>query len=161
LLCKKFTSFKIGRKIVRNVFSKVGATIVLALLAASGADAADVGVSIQFGQPGFYGRIDLGDFQQPQVIYREPRIVQRVTVSREPLYLVVPPGHMKHWDKHCRKYDACGRQVYFVQEQWYNDVVVQRYRESRDRQDYQGDDDRGHGKEKNHGKGKGHGKDKD
>ncbi len=146
---------------MKSVFSKVATMIVLAAAATGGAYAADVGVSIQFGQPGFYGRIDLGDFQQPQVIYREPRIVERVVVNREPLYLVVPPGHIKHWDKHCRQYDACGRQVYFVKEQWYNDVVVQRYRERGEREDDHGDDDRGHGKEKNHGKGKGHGKDKD
>ena len=25
-----------------------------------------------------------------------------------------PPGHAKHWAKHCREYNACGRPVYFV-----------------------------------------------
>ena len=34
--------------------------------------AADVGVSVSIGQPGFYGRLDIGDFPQPQVIYRQP-----------------------------------------------------------------------------------------
>lgn len=31
--------------------------------------AADVGVSISIGQPGFYGRLDIGDYPQPQLIY--------------------------------------------------------------------------------------------
>ena len=25
----------------------------------------------------------------------------------------------RHWRKHCARYDACGRPVYFVQEDWY------------------------------------------
>lgn len=31
--------------------------------------AADVGISVSIGQPGFYGRLDIGDYPQPQVIY--------------------------------------------------------------------------------------------
>ncbi|CAG9932294.1 hypothetical protein [Candidatus Nitrotoga arctica] len=31
--------------------------------------AADVGVSVNIGQPGFYGRIDIGNYPQPQLIY--------------------------------------------------------------------------------------------
>jgi len=42
--------------------------------------AADVAVSVSVGQPGFYGRIDIGDFPQPQLVYAEPVIVQRVVV---------------------------------------------------------------------------------
>jgi hypothetical protein len=30
--------------------------------------AADAGVSVQIGEPGFYGSIDIGGFPQPQVI---------------------------------------------------------------------------------------------
>lgn len=42
--------------------------------------AADVDVSVTIGQPGFYGRIDIGDYPypQPRVIYSQPRIVERV-----------------------------------------------------------------------------------
>jgi len=91
--------------------------------------AADVGVSISVGEPGFYGRIDIGNFPQPRLIYREPILVERVHVVYAPLYLYVPPGEAKNWRKHCRKYDACGRPVYFVEDRWYNDVYVPRYRE--------------------------------
>ena len=84
--------------------------------------AADVGVSVQIGEPGFYGRIDIGGFPQPHLIYPQPIVIQRppVGVVREPIYLHVPPGHAKHWRKHCRKYNACGQPVYFVQNSWYD-----------------------------------------
>ena len=35
-------------------------------------------------------------------------------VPVQPLYLHVPPGHAKHWRKHCHEYHACNRPVYFV-----------------------------------------------
>ena len=66
---------------------------------------------------------------------------------RQPIYLHVPPGHAKDWRKHCRKSNACGQPVYFVQEDWYNNVYVPRYR---DRERH------GQGHDKKHGKGKGH-----
>ncbi|MEQ1487350.1 MAG: hypothetical protein ABL920_02565 [Methylotenera sp.] len=93
--------------------------------------AADVGVSVSVGQPGFYGRIDIGDYPypQPRVIYRQPRVVERVYVEREPIYMRVPPGHAKNWRKHCYKYNACGERVYFVQDNWYNNEYVPQYRE--------------------------------
>lgn len=104
------------------------------LAAASPALAADVGVSISIGQPGFYGRIDIGDYPKPQLIYSEPRVIYReaAVAVREPIYLNVPPGHAKNWRKHCRKYDACGERVYFVQDSWYNQVYVPRYQERHD-----------------------------
>ncbi|UUZ54881.1 hypothetical protein LP419_02460 [Massilia sp. H-1] len=38
---------------------------------------AEVGVSINIGQPGFYGQIELGDFRAPPVVYAEPIIIER------------------------------------------------------------------------------------
>ncbi|HQT31875.1 MAG TPA: hypothetical protein PLL61_11745, partial [Thiobacillus sp.] len=64
--------------------------------------AADVGVSISIGQPGFYGQIDIGGYPPPQVIYEQPRVIYRSAVNRQPIYLNVPPGHAKNWRKHCR-----------------------------------------------------------
>ncbi len=123
--------------------------IVAALIAAPApALAANVGVSINVGRPGFYGRIDIRDFPQPQLVYSEPVVIQPVPVNAsQPIYLHVPPGHAKDWRKHCRKYKACNQPVYFVQENWYNDVYAPRYREREH-------DGKGH--DKNHGKGKGH-----
>jgi hypothetical protein len=110
--------------------------------------AADVGVSVSIGQPGFYGRIDIGDYPYPQplVIYRYPRVIERVYVEREPIYMRVPPGHAKNWRKHCYKYDACGERVYFVRDSWYNYEYAPIYREyHRDRHDERWDDNRDRG----------------
>jgi hypothetical protein len=92
--------------------------------------AADVGVSVNIGQPGFYGRIDIGNAPQPRVIYAQPVIIQRPSViyERQPIYLRVPPGHEKHWDKNCRKYNACGQPVFFVQDGWYRNDYAPAYR---------------------------------
>jgi uncharacterized membrane protein YgcG len=79
-----------------------------------------VGASITIGDPNFYGVINIGEVPEPpRLIFREPRIIERVTVVHEPVYLHVPPGHAKKWDKHCHKYDACSRPVYFVDDDWY------------------------------------------
>lgn len=108
--------------------------LILAALASasliSPAQAADVGVSVSIGQPGFYGRIDIGGYPEPRVIYRQPRIVERVYVEREPIYLHVPPGHIKHWDRHCHEYNACSERVYFVNDDWYNREYAPRYQEN-------------------------------
>lgn len=131
--------------------------------------AADVGVSVTIGQPGFYGHIEIGDFPPPAVIYPQPVVIQPVPVGvvMQPMYLRVPPGHYKKWNKHCGRYNACGRPVYFVRDNWYNDVYVPRYREryehehrgDGDRRESRGrdDGDRGPG----HGKGRGNGRGRD
>ncbi|MNN39992.1 hypothetical protein D3C81_1540490 [compost metagenome] len=92
--------------------------------------------------------------------------------SARPIYLRVPPGHAKHWSKHCRKYNACNQEVYFVQDSWYNNQYVPRYRQQhgdhgrpdygdRGRHDYKHDDkrDKHEGKRDKHDDkpGKGHG----
>jgi hypothetical protein len=98
--------------------------------------AADVGVSISIGQPGFYGQLDIGDFPQPQVINSQPIVIERGAMNRPPIYLRVPPMYIKHWKKHCREYNACGERVFFVQDNWYNREYVPRYQEQhRDRHD--------------------------
>lgn len=128
--------------------------------------AADVGVSVNIGQPGFYGRIDIGDYPypQPQVIYSQPRVIERHYIEREPIYLRVPPGHARNWSKHCYKYNACGERVYFVRDSWYSNEYAPRYREQhsdrgdyRDnsRGDYSYDEQKHDRKDKKHGK-KGH-----
>jgi hypothetical protein len=99
---------------------------------------AEVGVSVSIGQPGFYGQIDIGDYYpRPRVIYAEPRVIHVLPydVRPAPLYMRVPPGHAKRWSYYCDRYNACARPVYFVQDSWYNEVYVPRYREYYDRGD--------------------------
>lgn len=144
--------------------------------------ATDVGVSVNIGQPGFYGQINIGNAPPPQLIYPQPLIIQQPRVVGRPIYLRVPPGHAKNWRKHCGRYNACGRPVYFVQDNWYNQVYAPRYREthrdsyrdnnyrSDDRRDYRVQrDDRGerHGAMEQRGRdheprnGNGHGRGRD
>jgi hypothetical protein len=84
--------------------------------------ATDVGVSIAVGQPGVYGRLDIGRVAAPPVlVYPQPVVITStpVAVVQRPIYLHVPPGHAKNWRKHCGAYNACGQPVYFVQDSWY------------------------------------------
>ncbi|MES2950757.1 MAG: hypothetical protein V4858_19660 [Pseudomonadota bacterium] len=120
--------------------------VVLALTACAMAPTfaqTNVGVSIGINQPGVYGRIDIGAFPQPRIVYPQPVVIVQtpIAVHQQPVYLYVPPGHQKNWSKHCGRYNACGQPVYFVKEDW----VRERYEERHD-----------HGN--NHGHGKGHGK---
>jgi len=137
----------------RFLFALVVAAVTSPVLAA------DVGVSVQVGEPGFYGRIDIGDFPQPQLIYAKPVVIQRAPagVASEPIYLHVRPGHEKNWRKYCHKYNACGEPVYFVKDSWYNKEYVPRYREMHGRgQEERHGDEHGEGHDHDHGNGKGH-----
>ena len=103
--------------------------------------AADVGLSLSIGQPGFYGHIDIGDFPQPRLIYQQPRVMYRSAMHRPPIYMHVPPGHAKNWPQYCRKYNACNERVYFVQDSWYSQEYVPHYQNRHDnRNDYRRDD---------------------
>ena len=147
--------------------------LALALGSLAGAAmATDVGVSVSVGQPGFYGRIDIGNVPQSQLIYSAPMLIQPVPMgmARQPIYLRVPPGHAKHWDKHCHRYNACGQPVYFVQENWYQNQYQNSYQnqypssrredsdEHGDRRHERGNNGNGHGQGKEHKK---HGRDDD
>ncbi len=106
----------------------------------------NVGVSIGINQPGVYGRIDIGAFPQPRIVYPQPVVIMQtpIAVHQQPVYLYVPAGHQKNWKKHCGRYNACGQPVYFVREDWVRERYEERHRH----------DDKGHG----NGNGKGHGK---
>jgi hypothetical protein len=139
---------------------RVCVAVALAAIGVS-SQATDVGVSVQVNQPGVYGRIDIGQVATPPaVIYQQPVIIapppRTVVVQQQPIYLRVPPGHAKHWSKHCAEYNACGQRVYFVQETWYQQHYVPAQQGGGDHDDH----DKGHGKG-NKGKGHGKGHDKD
>ncbi|MGH8706576.1 MAG: hypothetical protein ACREVD_00750 [Burkholderiales bacterium] len=88
---------------------------VAILLGAVPALAQDVRVSIS-GEvaPGVYGRVDIGSGPRPPLVSAQPVVVVRQARAPAPVYLHVPPGHAMNWSKHCKKYDACNRPVYFV-----------------------------------------------
>lgn len=138
------------------------ATLLLA--SALPVHAGDVAMSVQIGQPGFYGRIDIGNAPAPQVIYRQPVVIVREQQVLEPLYLRVPPGHSRNWRKHCHRYNACNRPVYFVHENWYKRTYEEPYRREHEHHGERGHgNDHGHGHdkhEKGHDNGRGHGHDR-
>jgi hypothetical protein len=88
-----------------------------------------VGVSVSINQPGVYGRIDIGNYPQPRLVYEQPVVIvpSPVAVYQRPVYLYVPPSHQNDWKKYCGRYRACGQPVYFVREDW----VRERYDEHR------------------------------
>ncbi|MBV8741315.1 MAG: hypothetical protein JOZ12_05975, partial [Sinobacteraceae bacterium] len=114
--------------------------------------AADVGVSVNVNVPGIYGQVSIGELPPPELVLPKPVIAVPVPVvvsapPAEPLYLHVPPGHEKHWARHCREYDACGRPVYFVSQRWYDEVYVPRHdwrRDERGDEHEAGEYDRSH-----------------
>ena len=125
----------------------------------------EVGVSVQISQPGVYGRIDIGRFPQPVLVVQQPVWVARpvhVVQPVQPVYMWVPPGHQKHWSKHCARYGACGTPVYFVQDRWYQQQVMPHEHDGRGghERDRARDERRDKGHDKGHDKGKDKGKDK-
>jgi hypothetical protein len=146
----------------KNFTIAAGALIALACATPA---SAGVDVSINLGEPGFYGQIELGGAPPPRVIYAQPRIIEHVVVEQEPIYLHVRPGHSRNWARYCGEYNACGRRVYFVNDNWYNTTYVQ-YRHGGHGDGNRHDDDRhdgdrvedGHGGHHDNGRHNGHGK---
>ncbi|MDH0867744.1 hypothetical protein [Mitsuaria sp. GD03876] len=139
----------------------LSSALAIAALMPMTSRAADVGVSVTIGEPGFYGQIDIGNVR-PQVVYERPVLVERVPAPMPAVYLRVPPGHQKNWARYCGRYNACGRPVYFVRDTWYRDVYAPQYRrehtEYRWRPDGRRDwrDDHDHGRGHDHDRGRDH-----
>lgn len=128
------------------------------LLAAGSVHAADVDVGISISgeiQPGVYGRIELGNKPKPPVVYAEPVIIVRppAHVRLEPVYMHVPPGHAKNWKKHCKRYDACGRPVYFIKSDEYRPKRMKPHEGRKHGEDHHDRDHGGH-HDKGHGRGR-------
>ena len=77
-----------------------------------------VGLSIGINQPGVYGQINIGNLPPPALVAPQPVVIAPAVVSAPPAYLYVPAAEQHNWRRYCRKYNACGRPVYFVREDW-------------------------------------------
>jgi len=138
--------------------------LLAALTACAAAPAAfagtDIGVSIGINQPGVYGRIDIGNYPQPAVVYQQPVVVQPapVVVERRPIYLYVPPEHQHDWNRWCAHYAACGQPVYFVREDWVREQYRREHEHDHDRGWHgRGHDDERWERDRDHGhRGEGH-----
>lgn len=148
---------------------KIHHLVAAALLAAITALPATASVTVNIGHPGFYGRIDIGGFPPPPLLFPQPMLINPMPYERPPVYLRVPHGHAKDWRRYCHRYGACGENVYFVRDGWYRNEYAPRYRErhhhrDRDRHDYY-DDRRGRHEyrherrhDDDHGRGRGRGR---
>jgi hypothetical protein len=107
------------------------AAALLGATLATPAMADGIGLSLNIGEPGFFGRIDIGDYPQPQLVSRQPIWVERPRGApmQQPIYLHVPADHQRHWRRYCGQYHACGQPVLFVRDDWYQRSYVPRYRE--------------------------------
>jgi hypothetical protein len=104
--------------------------IGLSVIGSLPAQADDLGINVVLeGEvaPGVYGRVELGKGSRPETYYPQPMlIVQESRHPRyQPVYLHVPPGHAKNWGKHCNKYHACDRPVYFIKSAEYEESYQQ------------------------------------
>jgi len=113
-------------------------SVILGALAAvvtGPALAADLGIAINIAQPGFFGQLEIGAVPPPPapaLIFPQPVVAVRDRgYDGGPIYLRVPPGYERHWAHHCAEYNACGRPVYFVRDEWYQHEYVPRYQENR------------------------------
>ncbi len=141
------------KQITRHI-ARVGAVVLLGAAAAAPAwSAVDIGVGVTIREPGVYGHIEIGNRPPPPVLYPQPVVIARptVVVAQPPLYLYVPPGHAKDWGKHCGKYNACARKVYFVQESWVQEEYKRSHRGKGAPKHARGDGD-GEGRGKGRGK---------
>jgi hypothetical protein len=102
----------------KQVTKQLFVAVSLATVAWAAQAQADINISIGgIIKPGVYGRVDVGTRPPPAVIYPQPVIIAQpavIVAQQQPIYLHVPPGHAKKWDKHCYKYNACNQQVFFV-----------------------------------------------
>ena len=117
------------------------AVLVLASLSAHAGPAI---INLSVGgeiSPGVYGQVQFGNGPPPPVFYPQPMIIVHQPRMGAPLYLHVPPGHAKKWAKHCHKYNACDRPVYFVRSAEY-EPGYRKHKDRNRRGEGRGDDDR-------------------
>jgi hypothetical protein len=135
--------------------------ILMLALAGTAASASDVNIGVSVSgevAPGVYGQVNIGN-TRPAVVYAQPMVIVQPVRPIRPVYMHVPPGHAKKWSKHCHRYNACNRPVYFVKSAEYGGDYHRGGHERRgnDRHDHRGndrhDDRGGH----SHGHGNGHG----
>jgi len=116
---------------------------LLAVLLAAAAFSSHAGVSVNVnvgipvvaagvpvvtaGDPNFYGSIDVGAAMPPPGMFTPaPGVVFGVGVA--PMYLHIQSGQERDWRRYCGAYNACGRPVYFVSDNWYRNTYAPRYR---------------------------------
>jgi hypothetical protein len=104
---------------------------------------AQTSLTLQLGQPGYVGQINLGNQGPPPVYGYRPVIVRPSSQQRhrwtqassQPVYLRVPPNQIRDWGRYCGLYQACHVPVQFVRDDWYRNVYAPRLRAAQARRD--------------------------
>lgn len=99
------------------------ATLALGALGSAMAQTS-VGLSIGINEPGVYGQINIGTLPAPALVSPRPVIIGPAAAGVVPAYLYVPVAEQRNWRRYCSKYQACGRPVYFVRDDWVHDRYV-------------------------------------
>lgn len=100
----------------------IGAALALASLGATAQ------VTVTIGQPGFYGRVDMGSYAPAPQVYGPPVLASGRYDNGAPVYLRAPLSHRRNWSRYCQRYGACGQRVLFVRDDWYVNSYAPRYR---------------------------------
>ncbi|WP_460490045.1 hypothetical protein [Curvibacter fontanus] len=64
--------------------------------------------------PGVFGQVSVGSNPPPPVFNPQPVIVGTPIYGTQPIYVHVPDEDREDWERSCRRYNACGRPVYFI-----------------------------------------------
>jgi hypothetical protein len=106
----------------------------------------------------------------PQVVYRQPVVIERRNWNPAPVYVRAPPYQYGNWRRYCGLYNACARPVYFVRDDWYRNVYAPHYHRvhpngqpyayeghGRDDRGYNGNYDRNYGRDQDRNYGRNNG----
>jgi len=104
---------------------------------------AQTALTLQLGQPGYFGPINLGNHQAPPPVYGYRAVIVRpdsrgrerwIQAGTQPLYLRVPMNQARDWGRYCGLYQACNVPVQFVRDDWYRNVYAPRVRAAQARE---------------------------
>ncbi len=115
---------------------------VLASFAVAIPALAQVGLSVQLGQSGYYGPLELNGYPTPSLLYPRPVIIQPQSTGYSPVYMNVPPSQASNWGRYCAQYGVCNRPVYFVRDSWYTNTYIPYYRKHHPSSQFHGEQGR-------------------
>lgn len=100
-----------------------------ALMLAAGSASAGTQINISIGDNGYHGVLPALTGWRPDVWNASPVVaIGAAAAGIAAIYLNVPDKERRDWKRYCGKYDACGRPVHFVKDDWYRRTYAPKYR---------------------------------
>lgn len=113
---------------MNGMAGKAAAAAAALMIGAAQAGAATQ-VNISIGDSGYWGAIPMMNGLRPDVWNTTPIVAIGAAIAGASiLYLNVPEAQRRDWRHYCSRYDACGRPVRFVKNNWYRDHYAPEYR---------------------------------